>query len=285
MGRKPETTQSGQSDAWDVWDSGFKTTPVKIFCTSLLEKTLEAIQDKVGGDEFSVLCKGKWVSDTGFVISDEYYIPKQEVAGASVDYEEDISLHKRDGWNVVMHSHPFTQGKGGFSIADDETINTHFECSVLITGSGISKAVLNLDHGGVRIQIECNDFENYGLQEEFDIDVSNIKKRTYGTRGTTMYDNDYGHGGYGQGSFTADGGYGYGADSDYFNRDKKNPTEGIGALSDLKERRDEQLEQLEADPNIGPDEKVEIKKIIEDSYREMAEAYGSGYTEDSDYWS
>jgi hypothetical protein len=85
----------------------------------------------------------------------EYYIPKQTVQRCSVDYDENIGeLRLKDGWNVVVHSHPFnTTGNGSFSVSDEETINSHFDCSLLYVPHAIADSRLLIDIQGNKLQL------------------------------------------------------------------------------------------------------------------------------------
>jgi|TARA_Y100000310_G_scaffold83971_3_gene80646 hypothetical protein len=167
-----------------AWDSGLKTTKACIYVENRVNDILASIQKKVGNDEYSVLFKGYWDED-GFVVSNEYRIPKQKVSGASVDYEENIGeLRVNDGWNVVAHSHPFSRGKGSYSGADDSHINTHFPCSLLTDGDGdIVNATLKLDTPNkdyrILLEIDSDDIKTCSANTEEIVGLDNIVKKTY----------------------------------------------------------------------------------------------------------
>ena len=133
----------------ETWDSGLVITSPTIYIPQIIEATCDAIQANVNNNEFSILCKGAFDKD-GFVLSSEYLIPKQKVGMASVDYEEDISLLKAEGWNVVIHSHPFSKGST-FSQSDMDSINSHFPCSILYAGNGFVLASLLLQIGRAHV--------------------------------------------------------------------------------------------------------------------------------------
>lgn len=98
----------------------------------------ERIQARLPGKEFSILLKGDW-SSRGFDVGKEYVIPKQKVEHASVDYLEDLVAYRNNGFNTVVHSHPFNSESTTFSSSDEETINSHFTCSLLY--SNVNKFV------------------------------------------------------------------------------------------------------------------------------------------------
>jgi hypothetical protein len=117
-----------------VFDSGLKvikthTEKIPVKVPAVIINVCNSLQRKVDRNEFSIVCKGHW-EDGEYIVSDDFKVPKQEVAGASVDYDlEHLEELKLAGYNTVIHSHPFKSSN--FSSSDDETINSHFECSVL----------------------------------------------------------------------------------------------------------------------------------------------------------
>jgi hypothetical protein len=150
------TVSKGKKDK--ILDSGLETTQPKVWVSSKLLAILSAIQDKAERNEFSVLLKGVW-GPAGFVVRDDYVIPKQEVSGTSVDYKEPLAPYM-ENYNVVLHSHPFSQ-TSSFSGSDEATININFDCSLLYTGDRkISEAVLNVQvPGGALLQLKAEIFE------------------------------------------------------------------------------------------------------------------------------
>jgi hypothetical protein len=167
-----------------VWDSGFKTTELKLLVDSKLLAICRYIQTKLDDLEFSILVKGQFNSD-GFLIGQDYYIPKQKVAGTSVDYEENIALKRNEGYNTVIHSHPFATDVG-FSGADDEHINTHFFCSLLINKDSKPKeAVMNVPVNGhyLQLKIEEDDISEVSEIEKInDLELNRIEKKVEETK-------------------------------------------------------------------------------------------------------
>lgn len=115
----------------EVFTSGIaiQSKPVVLVPASVLG-VCDAVQAKVGGNEFSILLKGGWTGD-GFVVSPGHYvIPKQSVGYASVDFDNaDVARLTSEGYNCVLHSHP--AGMKSFSSTDEESINVNFDASVL----------------------------------------------------------------------------------------------------------------------------------------------------------
>ncbi|MGC9093951.1 MAG: hypothetical protein ACP5JH_12000 [Bacteroidota bacterium] len=109
-------------------DSGLNLIEPIILVPTKLSWIMNAIQDEVGQDEFTILSKGQW-NEEGFLLSEEYYIPQQRVTPSSCDYDEDLGfLREVEGWNVFIHKHP--SGVTSFSFADQTSLH-HFPCSLL----------------------------------------------------------------------------------------------------------------------------------------------------------
>lgn len=154
MGRKKIKEMLGLNKAGfspeshSTWDSGLVLTPPKVLVPNAVMDVFRAIQKGVDENEFSVLVKGVWV-EGGLRLTEDYYIPKQKVTSASIDYEEDIGeIREREGYNVFIHSHPFSH-TSRFSYMDEETVNCHFECSLLYTPSGVAdgRLAIKLSNG------------------------------------------------------------------------------------------------------------------------------------------
>ena len=77
--------------------------------------------------EYGVYLKGTWNPDTAtVVVSDDYYIPEQEVTAATIRFVEEPPGPE---WNVVIHRHP--PGCRKFSGVDRSSINEEFLASIL----------------------------------------------------------------------------------------------------------------------------------------------------------
>jgi len=141
----------------EIWDSGLKIVKNPIVRIPLqLQLVCNTIQKRVNHKEFSVLARGRWTSE-GFEVSEDYVIPEQEVTSSSVDYLEPLENYKKQGYNVVIHSHPWGYRTGtDFSSSDEETINTHFDCSILFDGEKFCKAVLSIQvNNSIKLQINA----------------------------------------------------------------------------------------------------------------------------------
>jgi len=105
----------------------------------------DELQEKFKNNEFSIVCKGRWDEDGKYVIIDEFRVPKQKVYGAAVDYDlEHLVELKALGFNSIIHSHPFYMKSTSFSMSDNETINSHFECSMLYSGREFTAATITI---------------------------------------------------------------------------------------------------------------------------------------------
>jgi hypothetical protein len=120
------------------------------------------------GDEFSVVTNILEKKDTSLTLSEEFYIPKQVVAGTSIDYQPDEYLY-----NCVIHRHP--DGCNSFSATDQSFINQNFDLSLLYTKQdGFVHGLYNLRYeNDYIIQLPVEILIDYGLAE---IDISNIQK-------------------------------------------------------------------------------------------------------------
>lgn len=173
---KVETTLESKKE--EIWDSGLKFVErITIKIPDEILKVCNSIQKQVEDNEFSILCKGKFNDRGEFELGNEYIIPKQEVGGASVDYkDEDIQKYKQDGFNVVIHSHPFESSS--FSSADDDFINSNFVCSVLFSLTKFTKAILNIElSNDLKLRVDCDIEVEYS--NGVAIDIGNIKIKKY----------------------------------------------------------------------------------------------------------
>jgi hypothetical protein len=134
-----------------IWDSDLKIIENLVVIVPIeLLSVLEFIQSKVNDLEFSILCKGKFNED-GYTVFSEFYVPEQEVTSVSVEYTEDLHLKRKEGYEVIIHSHPFSKGSSDFSGTDEEFINSHFTCSLLYV------PIKGLVKGSLKIKLEGKD--------------------------------------------------------------------------------------------------------------------------------
>ena len=156
--------------------------PLKLLlvCNSLVAK--------LNGEEFSIVTNiAKRSSDT-ITLSEDYYIPKQNVTSGSIDYLPDDYNH-----SVVIHRHP--NGLNSFSATDQSYINQNFELSLLYTSDEyFVNGLYNLKHEDAIIPIPVKAVIEYGIEE---IDISNIEsvyngaEETTSNRLTKLYKDDY----------------------------------------------------------------------------------------------
>ena len=162
----------------DDWDTGLNIIDKPtIEINHKLLAVCDKLQDEFPATEFSILAKGHY-SDKGFYVTDEYVVPNQKVGGASVDYEE-LYIHQKDGFNVVIHSH---HNMGTFfSPTDKEYINTHFPCSVLYTRGAFTIATLSFQGGNDAVFLmETKDVHTFiDISNVTVKGIENIEKETY----------------------------------------------------------------------------------------------------------
>lgn len=160
------------------WDSGLAIVDrPTIAIPYRLLMICNAIQDKFDGKEFSILVQGQW-TETEFVVGTDFVIPKQTVRSAEVAYDEDLTIYKKQGYNVIIHSHPFAMHE--FSNDDTETINTHFDASILYSQGNFVKAVMAIKMtDSLMVHMEC------------DIDIMDDVLNNIDTSNITVYKYEY----------------------------------------------------------------------------------------------
>jgi hypothetical protein len=152
-----------------AWESGIKILKkMEVVIPLKLLLVCNQIADKVHGDEFSIVTNILEKDDTEITLSEEFYIPKQQVSHSNIEYLPDDYK-----FNTVIHRHP--DSCNSFSNTDAEYINQNFELSILYTKiEGFVNGLYNLRHeSGYLIQIPVEIYVDYGIQE---IDISNIQK-------------------------------------------------------------------------------------------------------------
>lgn len=160
----------------EIFTSGLvvkKISDLKLIIASKILDVCDYIQNKYKGCEFSILCKGDWDENGNWVITDEFEIPRQTIASASVYYvQNELQGLKERGFNTVIHSHH--NMNCSFSKDDDDTINTHFPCSVLYSINnnkvGVFKlATLSLFYNEIKFilepKIEINRYTNITIDD------------------------------------------------------------------------------------------------------------------------
>jgi len=158
-----------KKDKVEAWESGIKILKkIDIIIPLKLLLVCNQIADKVQGDEFSIVTNIQEKEDTEITLSDEFYIPKQQVSHSNIEYLPDDYK-----FNTVIHRHP--DDLNNFSNTDQEYINQNFELSILYTKrDGFVNGLYNLRHeSGYLIQIPVEIYVDYGIDE---IDISNIQK-------------------------------------------------------------------------------------------------------------
>ena len=118
-----------EGDAW-INEDLVPVTKIKCYVTKELYNAIRSIEycvnKKFGAsNEFSIYIHGELDEEGDLIVSPDYYIPKQKVGGASVDYLEEPEKY----YNGCLHKHP--SGCTSFSSVDKKYINSNFEFSLL----------------------------------------------------------------------------------------------------------------------------------------------------------
>jgi hypothetical protein len=148
---------------------------IKCIVPEKLLKTIRKIEKCVnmklkGTPEFSIYIHGEFDLNGNYIVSEDFYIPKQNVSTASVDYLEDPDPY----YNGCLHKHP--DGCKSFSGTDDKYINSNFEFSLLYVCKSIQKGIINLKYHSIfRLQTDLNVVIDEDV-EETEFDISNINK-------------------------------------------------------------------------------------------------------------
>lgn len=182
-----------------VWKSGITlVNKVELSIPGIILIVCNYLREHTRNNEFSILCKGIW--DGGkYCVSDDYVIPKQKVDSTSV-YYDDANLHELRalGYNVVIHCHPFKSSS--FSGTDMDTINAHFECSILYSEQEFTTAIIPVQlNSDVTLQLKPEsiavNWKNMGTiipEAEISSRIEYITKSYgYGGNYNKYYDNYY----------------------------------------------------------------------------------------------
>jgi hypothetical protein len=152
----------------EAWESGLKILKkMQVVIPLKLLLVCNQIADKIE-DEFSIVTNIFEKDDIELTLSEEFYIPKQEVNSSYINYHPDEYK-----FNTVIHRHP--DNCNSFSSTDQNYINQNFELSILYTKrDGFIAGQYNLKHeNGYLIQLPVEIFVDYGIDE---IDLGNIGK-------------------------------------------------------------------------------------------------------------
>lgn len=189
--KKKVKSTSKKTNSNTVWKSGLKEIPHTIFLTEKLKYIIDTIQKEVGRNEFTILVKGKW-SDKGFLLSEDYYIPEQKVTSSSVDYDNDLrELREEEGYNTLLHSHPFTRNGASYSGADETSVNMHFDAAMLLDGdNNLCKGKCMVSNNGGVLKIDM-DIEIISPDYDISPNIDNIKESsTYSYNKNNNKDNE-----------------------------------------------------------------------------------------------
>lgn len=194
----PQDTKSNNDDKFSsiktttaqVWTSDITIAEhIELEVTGYILSVCNFLRAHTSGNEFSILCKGEWVKNK-YVVSDDFVIPNQKVDRVSVYYDdEDLHNHRSNGYNVVIHCHPFTSNS--FSHTDNTTINAHFECSILYSEGSFTTAVIPITVcDGLTIQMKPKQID-INWNTTVDISLSEINSKISVIAPTYTYTKPY----------------------------------------------------------------------------------------------
>lgn len=162
-----------EGDTWIRQDM-VPITKIKCYVPDELYSVIKNIEASVNrkfgsSNEFSIYIHGEFDEEGDLIVSPDYYIPKQRVGGASVDYLEEPEAY----YNGCLHKHP--TGCTSFSGTDKKYINSNFEFSLLYVNQKIHTGIINIKYfGNRRVQIPLDIITIEPDYEE--IDIVNIEK-------------------------------------------------------------------------------------------------------------
>ena len=160
-----------EGDAWINVDI-VPVEKIKCIVPKKLFKAIQDIENSVNKkfsrkNEFSIYIRGELGDDGILYVCEDYYIPKQRVGVASVDYLEDPQPY----YNGCLHKHP--DGCMSFSGVDKKYINSNFEFSLLYVKQKIHMGIINIKYiGNRRVQVPL-DIQMEGTQFD-DVNIDNI---------------------------------------------------------------------------------------------------------------
>lgn len=105
-------------------------------------------QNAMASQEFGMYLKGSLNEEGILNVGLDYYVPKQRVTGASIDFEE---APPDNSYTGVIHRHP--NGCKSFSGTDYSYINKNFDFSLLYVDNEISMGIINLNCKTFRVQL------------------------------------------------------------------------------------------------------------------------------------
>ena len=151
-------------------------------------KRLFKYLDKKLDTEWAVFLKIDRVEENKIFLSDEFFIPEQEVQYSRVEPLE----QPPNGFNVAVHKHPGSMGS--FSSEDYENINANSKISLLWCGGKIADAVIHGDVLGIPVWIPRDMIEVEFVDEEFELPeevMQKFKKKEYSVKTITVTEKDF----------------------------------------------------------------------------------------------
>lgn len=192
----PKISQLNESIKTTNYWTNSASIPIKkvdaVIPISLIYTMKKIERTKFSGSplEFGLYLSGD-LEDGVLFVNEKYYLPKQEVSSASIDFDSNDDGGSE--YNGVIHRHPGSMHS--FSSTDDKHINSNFMFSLLYADGQIKTGVINLNTDAGRVQLKLDiDIETPNVDISH-MNLDNIEQRvvrTYQYRGNnTWRQNNY----------------------------------------------------------------------------------------------
>lgn len=256
---------------------------IKCYVPKYIVNIMKALDEKFTSSEFSIFGSIDYnKKERQFEVDTVYFIPKQKVSMASVDYFEDAP----EGFNLVIHKHP--RGCRSFSNTDDTYINQNFDYSLLWEGGKFvsGQVRLNTEYGMLCLPLDIVE-EREDLPTIPDDQLKKIENKvTVYAGGSNYYTNKYRYPPQGQ-NWCEDytdylhGGYGYNKNNSSLqgitkknkkNKNHKKYREPFVKGGLLTQEQEEVNNYLEAQREELMDYLEEIDMIMEEKHISWEEA-------------
>jgi len=228
--KDPKTkTKRKSGSSPKVWRNNDVTIIEKLECyvPQKIEQIMKSLTNKFSNEEFSIFCIANYnKEDKRYELSDEYFIPKQEVTSVHIDYEEDAP----ENYNCVIHKHP--SGCKNFSGTDDTYINQNFDLSLLWVNNGfeLGQVRVKTQFGNIKLCLKIITDKQSFIEIPKEL-LNKITKKQVVTYKSNIY-------GYQNNSFTK------GSTANNFINKKEEENKRLSLLDDY-DNNDDDLESLQ----------------------------------------
>ena len=164
-------SNQGKEKVWSTEELKVVKLPILAYIPQHIVLMMRSIEAKMGYSrlEFGAFLKGEIDTDGCLMVSEDFLVLKQQVTGASIDFQEDPPTD----YNGIIHRHP--SGCKRFSGTDDHSINQNYDFSLLYVDNHITYGIINLVlKNDVRVQTELSVRVVYPLAPEIGNVMENI---------------------------------------------------------------------------------------------------------------